>query len=155
MSEAPAAYDFATSAARAIMLERTSLAERGEKMYEKDLARIIREQDALRQDKGVPAEAVSLALKPAERVYEAYPRHVGRTAALKAIESAFKAMPYDQLLAKVTAYAQAVQKWPPAERQYIPHPSTWFNQGRYADDPREWMRGTAAVQQQPTNYSKI
>lgn len=24
--------------------------------------------------------------------------------------------------------------------QYLPHPSTWFNQGRYDDDPREWDR---------------
>jgi hypothetical protein len=83
-----------------------------------------------------------------EAIYAAYPRHIGRSAALKAIDKALASMRADHgtnaqayLLCLTEAFATAVQKWEPGERQFIPHPSTWFNQGRYLDDPKEWERG--------------
>jgi hypothetical protein len=71
-------------------------------------------------------------------IYQAYPRRVGKTAALKAIAKAAKNCP--DLLAKTTAYAAAVSQWSQNERQYIPHPSTWFNRGSFDDDPETWQR---------------
>jgi uncharacterized protein YdaU (DUF1376 family) len=71
-------------------------------------------------------------------IYQAYPRRVGKTAALKAIAKAAKNCP--ELLAKTTAYAAAVSQWSQNERQYIPHPSTWFNRGSFDDDPETWQR---------------
>jgi hypothetical protein len=68
-------------------------------------------------------------------IYEAYPRKVGRPVALKAIVKALASEPFDSLLSKTEAFARAVQG---KDQQYIAHPSTWFNQQRYNDDPSTW-----------------
>jgi len=84
-----------------------------------------------------------------ETLYQAYPRHVGKPTALKAIAAALKVeavkkdlgLPFPALLDKVRLYARsraaAIAK-EPEERKYTPHPATWFNQQRYKDDPAEW-----------------
>ena len=79
----------------------------------------------------------------AEDVYAIYPRKVGKLGALKAIEKAAKAKGWLELFEKTKAYAAAVSKWPAADRQFVPHPATFFNRGSYDDDPKEWQRGTA------------
>ena len=79
----------------------------------------------------------------ADSIYAAYPRKVGRADALRAINSALKLRPAVTLLQAVNAYADATTRWPAAERQFIPHPSTWFNRGSYDDDPKEWQRVAA------------
>ena len=92
----------------------------------------------------------------AEELYELYPRHVGRRAALKAFEAALKRLKTtersqihpdfwkcadnlteeDYLLERVKLFA-----WSPAGKkgQMTPHPSTWANQSRYLDDIPEWF----------------
>jgi len=88
----------------------------------------------------------------AERIYSEYPRKVAKQAALKAIVKAVldvskrdgaPAEPCVWLLDRVKAYAAAVKAWPANDRRFIPHPATWFNQGRYDDDDAEWRRGGA------------
>lgn len=67
-----------------------------------------------------------------ERVYQAYPRHVGRNAALKAIEKVLKqGHDFDWLMDRVERYASIRAK---EDQQFTPHPATWFNEGRYFDD---------------------
>lgn len=83
----------------------------------------------------------------AEDVYNAYPRKVGRSAAIKAIQKAGKGVGMERLLKAVKAYAEATSRWPAEERQYIPHPATWFNRGSYDDDPKEWERGSVQASQ--------
>jgi len=101
----------------------------------------------------------------AEDIYAAYPRKVGKQAAIKAIQKAAKICPktfiatdvesggsrklspVEYLLDRVQLYAAAVAKWPAADKQFIPHPATWFNRGSYDDDPKEWSRGTATTSQ--------
>lgn len=95
----------------------------------------------------------------AEDIYKAYPRKIGKQAALKAIKKAIKVCePKDSwvgaidtkeryLLKRTQAYAAATEKWKPEDKQYIPHPATWFNRGSYDDDPKEWERGTAIASQ--------
>lgn len=73
-------------------------------------------------------------------LYQSYPRKVGKEAALKAIAKAIKKVPSDQLLKATRDYAAATARWPEDAKQFIPHPATWFNQGRYEDDPKEWER---------------
>jgi hypothetical protein len=93
----------------------------------------------------------------AEDIYAAYPRKVGKQAAIKAIKKAIKALggafgkPEVELLILTKQYAAAVATWPAADKQFIPHPATWFNRGSYDDDPKEWVRGTAAA---PSQFSK-
>lgn len=73
-------------------------------------------------------------------IYEAYPRKVGRKSALKAIAISLRTDAPDELLAKTRAYAAATKSWPDDQRQFIPHPATWFNRGSYDDDPATWVR---------------
>ena len=76
-----------------------------------------------------------------ETIYQAYPRHVAKQAAIKAIKSAIKSgQTPEYLLERVQAFANATAEWGHEHRQYIPHPATWFNGGRYDDNPREWTR---------------
>jgi hypothetical protein len=74
-------------------------------------------------------------------IYAAYPKKVGRAAAIKAIKAAIKAgVDPARLHERTKAYAAAVAKWPAEDRAYIPNPATWYNQGRWDDDPAAWVR---------------
>lgn len=87
----------------------------------------------------------------AEMIYAAYPRKVGKQAAVKAINKAAKRVgSLSELLFCTKAYAAATATWPAADKQFIPHPATWFNRGSYDDDPKEWVRGAAATPSQFT-----
>lgn len=95
---------------------------------------------------------------PAGKIYEAYPRHVGRQDAIKAIDKAIKTIQgkpwvvasnrrlsaHDYLISATTRYAKATESWPAEDKKFIPHPATWFNRGSYDDDPAEWQRGAPA-----------
>lgn len=71
----------------------------------------------------------------AERIYAAYPRKVAKPAALKAIRKALESIDGDSLLALTEAYSEARRG---QDMQYTPHPATWFNGQRWADDPQTW-----------------
>lgn len=81
-------------------------------------------------------------------IYSIYPRKIARIAAMKAIAKAARILAKDQhitelearrwLYKSTKAYANSPAGQNP-ERQLIPHPSTFFNQGRYLDDPQEWQ----------------
>ena len=76
----------------------------------------------------------------AMQIYKIYPRRQGREKALPKIESAIKAKGFEYIQEATRAFALAVASWPPGDEQFIPHPSTWFNQGRYDDDRITWKR---------------
>lgn len=74
-------------------------------------------------------------------IYMAYPRKVAPDAALRAIQRRFaEGIAAETLLQAVTAYAAATAG---TEREFIPHPASWFNAGRFQDDPSEWTRQSA------------
>jgi hypothetical protein len=64
-------------------------------------------------------------------LYEAYPRHVGKKAAEKAIGKALRAVEFDVLKAAVERYARSREG---EDAQFTPYPATWFNAGRWADE---------------------
>lgn len=72
---------------------------------------------------------------PALDIYQAYPRKVGKLAALKAIEKALKVSDAATILASVQMFASQV-KADRTEERFIPHPSTWFNAGRWMDETK-------------------
>lgn len=86
-----------------------------------------------------------------DAIYAAYPRKVGRSAAVKAIEKAFRRLiagegDYtfvpDEANAFLVQAARAFARSPAGMAgEYTPHPATWFNQSRYLDNPVEWERG--------------
>lgn len=95
-----------------------------------------------------PLEAEPEGEQPdAATVYAAFPRKVGRQAALTKIDAAAERLakegatePHQHLLEQTRAYAAAVKPLleQGADRGLIPHPATWYGQGRYDDDPAEW-----------------
>ncbi len=62
--------------------------------------------------------------------YAAYPRHVGRGAALKAYRAARKKVDAAALLSAAERFAG---KSVGSDPKFIPHPATWLNGERWAD----------------------
>jgi hypothetical protein len=82
----------------------------------------------------------------AELIYQAYPRHIAKDDALKAITTALKKHEFEYLLDKTTQFGEAVKSWPSSYRYMkdgrdtCPYPASWFNAGRFMDEPHEWRR---------------
>ncbi len=65
--------------------------------------------------------------------WEAYPKKTGKKAALKAWKNAkVTAELFEQIMAAV-AKAKKSDQWNRNSGQFIPHPATWLNQGRWDD----------------------
>lgn len=100
-------------------------------------------------------------------LYQLYPRKVGKRAALAAIDKAinrlkgtmggslFESQAIEHLTDRVRLYARATSTWSREDRQFIPHPATWFNQDRFDDDPREWVKGNAPMPTTPVQVDQI
>lgn len=82
----------------------------------------------------LPLEAGTVELPCEEVIYKAYPKKVGKPVALRAIRKALKTHTFEFLLEKTQAFAKVREK----NLDYCPHPSTWFNQERFNDDPATW-----------------
>jgi len=67
-----------------------------------------------------------------ESIYKHYPKKVGKSAAIKAIKAACKVKTIDaaHILERTKAFATATATWPDQDRQFIPNPATWYNQGQ-------------------------
>lgn len=65
--------------------------------------------------------------------WAAYPRKVGKQAALKAFGK-IKGVPVETILHAIEAQKKT-DSWQKDGGQYIPHPATWLNQGRWEDEP--------------------
>jgi hypothetical protein len=72
----------------------------------------------------------------AETIYQEYPKKVGRPTALKAIQKAVKMHGFEHVLAKTKLFAETCK----LDRQFFPHPATFFNQERYNDSPDTWRK---------------
>jgi len=70
-----------------------------------------------------------------EEVFKIYPRRVGKKAAINRIREAMHDHGYEFILEKTIAYAKAREGQP---LEFTPHPATWYNQGRYLDEPDTW-----------------
>ena len=114
------------------------------------------QNDEISSRKKVEKAPAAKTSKPApadlEKIYAAYPRRVGKPKAIQAIETALK---------RIRAgddKPEDAESWPPLSPEvwlhdraatfarsdkgnagdFTPHPSTWFNQSRYSDNPAEW-----------------
>jgi len=107
--------------------------------------------DSLSDDCPFPAEATKKAKRNSsvdalelQQIYSAYPRKVAPSDALKAIAKAIaKGKTPAHLLERTKSYAAATALWAEDELRFIPHPATWFNGGRYDDDPKTWLSKAA------------
>lgn len=91
------------------------------------------------------ATSINQDLEMIEKIYSAYPKKVGKPAALKAIKTAMSKLEPSKLLEITQAYAKRRN----GDLQFVPHPSTWFNQERYNDDPSTWTTETPKTNGQP------
>ena len=68
-----------------------------------------------------------------EEFYKRYPRKIGRGAARKAYLKAVKIDSHDEIM---EGLENAIVYWRQegTDKQFIPHPSTWLNQERWADE---------------------
>ncbi len=71
----------------------------------------------------------------AKRLYQAYPKHIKRGAAIQKILRALATVPFDELMEAVTAFADAQRG---NQSQFIAAPDVWFNQQRWNDDRAAW-----------------
>lgn len=69
-----------------------------------------------------------------DRFWSIYPRKVGKDAARKAFaKRKFSEEKLEQVLAAIAVQAKCEQ-WRKDGGQYVPHPSTWLNEGRWQDE---------------------
>jgi hypothetical protein len=66
--------------------------------------------------------------------YLAYPRKLGKPAALRAINAALKVAPAEAIASGLLAWCE-YWRVTETDQRFIPHASTWFNQRRWEDRP--------------------
>ena len=74
-----------------------------------------------------------------EEFWKLYPRKNGKDAALRAWKTKKREgrLPALSVLADAVAAAKRTDQWQRDGGQYIPHPATWLNQGRWMDEPEQ------------------
>ena len=94
-------------------------------------------QDKTRQDRiKKVSKTLATRLRVAngfENFYLEYPKHVGRGAAVKALDRALKKTTLEAILEGVRRYAKYCRDRN-VEAKFIAHPATWLNQERWADE---------------------
>ena len=65
--------------------------------------------------------------------WEAYPKKTGKDAAVRAFDKVKKRVDVAELVKAVEAQKHG-EDWTNGGGKYIPHPATWLNQGRWADE---------------------
>ena len=86
-----------------------------------------------RERKGKEKAVTDVVDNDFEAFWKAYPRKVGKKAAKAAWGKATDKPP----LATILLAVETQKKWPEWTKdhgQYIPHPTTWLNQGRWSDE---------------------
>ena len=125
-------------------LTRAVLAEICQQFIDTEVERVV----ALRIKHAKPVQEEIPAIKDlgtrvCEEIYSHYPRKVAPREAQKQIAIAVKAHGRDRVLAATIAYVKAVCTWPAKyrykeNRDTVPYPASWYKDGRYLDDPKEW-----------------
>lgn len=91
--------------------------------------------DKIRLDKKKPSRAVALVNEYVDdgfnQFWEAYPKKVGRDAALKSWEKVKP--PVDDVIYSL-GWQKQTEQWSKNNGQFIPNPSTYLNQGRWKDE---------------------
>ena len=69
-----------------------------------------------------------------DRFWEIYPKKKGKGAALKAWKKIKTPMTMLPIILKAVEDQKKTEDWKKNHGQYIPHPATWLNQGRWEDE---------------------
>lgn len=88
-----------------------------------------------REDHKAPLKGMPAAAPPGfDAFWSAYPKKVGIKAAIKAWNKAKDRPSIDEIVNAISLQSKYDQ-WTKDGGQFIPNPSTWLNQGRWADQP--------------------
>jgi len=85
-----------------------------------------------------------------EEIYRAYPKKVAKPEALRAIAKAVAADGFDHVLKRTRLFGTVCNK----PRQFVPNPSTFFNQRRYSDDPETWKDHADHSRNNPQSFDR-
>ena len=91
-------------------------------------------------------------LEHACSIYDAYPKKVGKPAALKSILKALSEFPPEMVLQKTQDYAASRAG---QDSQYTPNPATWFNQQRFNDSPETWKSTGKPTVPEPKQIQEV
>ncbi len=89
--------------------------------------------------------------------WEAYPKKIGKKEAFRAWQKAVDKPDIDTILMAIRNQVNS-DAWRRNDGQYIPHPATWLNQGRWDDEPRGRPRdgmGRLGIQDRPKEVEPI
>lgn len=96
------------------------------------------------EDRTPRIEPQDMSMDMFDEWYGQYPKKVKPARARKAYQDALKTIGGDReqahqkLMTAVKMFSQSdIAK---GDRQFIPHPTTWLNDARYNDDPKEWSK---------------
>lgn len=78
------------------------------------------------------------ALEEAMKVYEIYPRQVGKPKALTSIARCIKLYGFEVVFNGAKLFADAWKQSARTDINFCPHPATWFNRESFNDDPASW-----------------
>lgn len=145
-------YQFSTEARRENWrLQKEAQRKREKEQIERRL-KLVRGGGSQQEKLEIRAEADRIE-REAEEVYEAYPRKVGKPAAMKAIAKQLRLHPFDLVMTATQGFAKA---WAgEADKSFCPHPSTWFNQERFKDDPSTWRNSGNGHAPKPESIYEI
>lgn len=79
-----------------------------------------------------------------DQFWAAYPKKVGKLAALKAWTKA-KHLPMVEKILETLTMQKLSEQWTRDNGQYIPNPATWINEGRWDDQPAARPQSTMAA----------
>lgn len=96
---------------------------------------------ATREARGGARATVRFTSDEVESIYDAYPRKVGKRAALIAIEKALNRIEGPGQVEYLLRVTFEFGRSPAGNAEsFTPHPATWFNRSSYNDDPKEWEK---------------
>jgi hypothetical protein len=111
-----------------------------------------------RKDPPIPPASGGRVAKPAASLFEEfwslYPLRTGKQAARRAWDKAVTRSNPAVIIKAALLFAEAWDR-PDADREFIPHPSTWLNQGRYEDEAPQVRLGRNGRPHRPTKDDKI
>lgn len=98
--------------------------------------------------RGMLAQRKQIASEEFDLFWEAYPKKVNKGAAQKAWRSAIKKAGAEDIIAAVKRYG-----WPD-DKQFIPHPASWLNGERWADEGAQPKGGAVLSEQEFEAFEK-
>lgn len=135
-------------------LEATTYRDKQSDGGRKGMESRYRKPPVVRTVKDRSADALACTVIDFDTFWAAYPNKVGPKAARKAWDRA-KDKPVIAEVLNALDRAKKSQKWTKDHGEFIPNPTTWINQGRWADQPIADGHGAAKIPPFPPKNDPI